>query len=189
MNKSLALGAASGAILAGITLIGFLTKQSAHSSSILGQVSQANRIYSALDFYAQNNDGQLPPGDSSNDVFRELIKAGIIESESAFADYLDGSRWLLIRRQDFTNLEKPLLFLVESPDMSTGSPLWHPERHGACEPGRTWPNNRIIVCSTDGSVTTWKTADGDQPTSRLESEDGKTIVDFAKLDYPLLPVE
>ena len=181
------------------------------SGGISKAINQARQVFFGLALYANDHEGRLPPGTTSNAAFRELFKTEIIENENIFSGnsshyQTDGNfgehpdfatalepgenHWMLIRNPDaFKPDSKTFPLIVESADMSSGTPLWHPKLAGTTEIGRTWSRGKVIVVLNNGAATTWKTADGSKSTSRLESEDGKTIVDFAKLDYPLLPVE
>ena len=170
-------------------------------------INNARKIYFCLDLYAQGRDRSFPDGVSANEALRKLVIDQLVEREDIFGspgskfipdgeigtapDYAKTlepgeNHWMYVfhREGKSTDANQPLL--VEAPDMSTGTPLWHPERVGIPQPGRTWTHGRVIVCMADGSASTWKT-EGDEPTSKLTSLHQE--VDFADPDLQIRPVE
>ena len=174
---------------------------------IVRAISNVRQIFFGLELYKKDNAGELPPGDSANEVFRQLVVSQLVDKESIFGASpsfavpdgdigtnpefkrmleRDENHWMIIRwdRWDREGFVRP--FLVECADTSSGKPMWHPERAGKLLRGRTWSGGRVVVAMTDGTVTTWKTV-GNQPTSQLEN--GESVIDFSDSEIPLLDVE
>ena len=146
-------------------------------------------------------------GSTANEALRKLVTRVLIEKEDIFgapeSNFVpDGdlgepptfteavqpgeNHWMYIYYPEGSSAGGGQPILVEAPDMSTGVPLWHPERAGTTEPGRTWSGGRVIVCTADGVVSTWK-LEGDEPTSKFAL--GKRVFDFASPELQLRHVE
>ena len=205
MRRRYKIAIALGLVLGGIYLS--FSPRVIQSSPILKGINNVRQIYFGLMLYADDHGGELPDGQTANDALRLLVSSGIIEKEDVFGcpgssfnpdgnlgespDFAQAiepgeNHWMYIYYPEGSAVSGGQPILVEAPDMSTGVPLWHPERAGTTEPGRTWSGGRVIVCTADGAVTTWKLA-GDEPSSKFPY--GKRVFDFADPELQLRHVE
>jgi hypothetical protein len=132
----------------------------------------ARQIIITLKNYAADHGGRYPEGKTSNDVFRELFKAGLLEDERPFTvayspyegdnnigekpDFEEAlkpgeNHWAMTRGlTDKSVGESPLIF--ENPVEPTWPPRWNADAAGQKQPGRAWKNGWILVGRNDGSV-------------------------------------
>ena len=174
---------------------------------VVGGSNNVRQIFFGLGLYANENDGEYPDGKTANDAIRQLFVGEWLEKEdfmgcpkSSFIsdgnignapDFSEAAgpgenHWMYIYHPEGSSVKGVQPLLIEAPDMSTGVPLWHPERAWKTKPGRTWWGGRVIVCMTDGGVATWKTV-GNKPTSKLKL--GDRVIDFADPELQLRHVE
>jgi hypothetical protein len=134
--------------------------------------SNARQIIITLKNYAGDHNGRYPEGKTSNEVFRELFKAGLLEDERAFTAWLSPyepdnnigeapnyeealkpgeNHWAMTRGLNDSSLgEAPLIF--ENPAVASWPPSWNANAVEKKEPGRTWKGGKIIIGRNDGSI-------------------------------------
>ncbi len=141
-------------------------------------INNCKQIITTLKLYSGDNGGEypdfaLPNAHTSNEVFRELFKAGDADSEAIFGcpnssdgnpdgnigkvpDYAEAlkpneNHWAMTKGltdSDPGNI--PLVY--ESPADATWPPKWNPSLAGTTKPGRTWSGGKVIIGFNDGSV-------------------------------------
>ncbi len=167
------------------------------------QVQASNncrQIIISLKSYAGDHGGKYPDGATANDVFRQLIKEGLLEDERIFSapaspylgdnnvgtapDYAEAlepgeNHWAMTRGlKDDSPGDCPLVF--ENPAQATWPPRWDGEHAGQAYPGRAWKGDKIIVGNNDGSVTVGKLIRDGNPLLTLQPiMDGKNLFELA----------
>ncbi len=164
------------AILAGIAVPAF--NQVSEKSRMMQASTSARMMIIALKNYAGDHDGKYPDADktdqpqTSNDAFRLLVKAGLIEDETVVnipnsPFHADGNIGKAPDfKQAFAALENPWCMTKGLTDSSSGDapllfeaapeagwpPLWNADAAGQPVIGRTWKGGKIIIGRNDGSV-------------------------------------
>ena len=173
------------------------------------QMQAANncrQILISLKSYAGDNGGNYPdfskddPPQTSNDVLRQLIKAGLLEDARVFSapnspyvgdnnigkapGYAEALRarenhWAMTKGLiDDSNGSFPLLF--ENPAVASWPPRWDSRLVQVPKPGRVWKGGKIVVGRNDCSVNLERLAKGGSPLVTLEPiKDGKNLFDLA----------
>lgn len=170
------LGITGTAMIAGLAIPAF--NQVQERAKIMQAASSARQIVISLKSYAGDNSGQYPDADknaspqTSNDAFRLLFVAGLLEDEHAFIiqnspfepDNLIGSppefkqaleagenHWAMTKGlSDSADGNAPLIF--ENPVEASWPPMWDCNQAGKKVPGRAWRSGKIIIARNDGSV-------------------------------------
>jgi len=154
-------------------------------------ISNCRQIITALRIYSSDHDGKYPDAflknpRSSNEVFRELFKEGILDDESehifgcpvspfipdgkvgAAPDLKQAieageNHWAMTAGlSDIASGSVPLVY--ENPVVAAWSPMWNPDAKGTETRGRAWSSG-IIIGMNDSSV-------GIQP---LDSKSGTAV--------------
>jgi hypothetical protein len=134
--------------------------------------SNCRQILMTLMAYAGDHDGHYPEGETANDAFRELFKAGLWDDERAFTVSLSPyepdnnigeapafeqalkpgeNHWAMTRGlTDEASGNAPLIF--ENPTQASWPPVWNADLAGKKEPGRAWKSGKIVIGRNDGSV-------------------------------------
>lgn len=141
-------------------------------------INNCKQVVTTLKLYSSDNDGKypdakLPEARTSNDVFRLLFKAGVVDSETIFGcpgssdgnpdgnigkapDFSEAlkageNHWAMTKGIDDHNAGNiPLVY--ESPVDATWPPKWNPDAVGTTKKGRTWSSGKVIIGFNDGSV-------------------------------------
>ncbi len=165
------------AFLAGLLLPAYnVAAQKAH---LIQSSSNARQIVLVLRNYAGDHNGSFPDSSrdtrpaTSNDAFRELFKAGLLEDEKIFSaahsPYSGDNRigevpyfasaleprenhWAMTRGlTDSASGRAPLVFENPVPG-AAGPPRWNADKAGQPVPGRAWKGGKIIIARADGSA-------------------------------------
>jgi hypothetical protein len=175
-----------------------------------GQISKGiangRHIITALRNYASDHDGWYPDAfltnpQSSNEVFRVLLKENIVDSEMTFGSYVspyypDGD---IGTAPDFTKAleagenhwamtaglgesapgDIPVIY--ENPAVASWPPKWNSRAAGKSVPGRTWSwGEGPIVGRNDSSVCVEPLESGESTAAGLaKREDGKDLFERA----------
>jgi hypothetical protein len=169
-------------------------------------ISNCRQIVSALRLYAMDHDGKYPDAflnnpQSSNEVFRTLLKENIAEDEMIFGSFVspyrpDGN---IGTQPDYANAleagenhwtmtaglsesapgEVPLVY--ENPATASWPPKWNPSARGTSKPGRIWTwAGGIVVGRNDSSATVEKLESRWGKSAGLKkNSDGKDIFEAA----------
>ena len=152
----------------------------------------AQQITMALQLYAADNEGIYPDErlqklNSSNAVFDELLKDGIVGSEHLFggarsvfqpdgdpatslAALPDQVHWAIVTgRNQASSGGSPIIFENPVDQVGIGSPIWGPP--GTEERGRSWKGRRIIIGTNDGGVHFYKLQRGNFQVDHAENAD------------------
>ena len=188
------------AILAGLALPAFTTVQQNARMTQAG--NNARQIIISLKGWSGDNQGLYPdfykkdPPQTSNDAFRLMVRAGIIEDERIFTcpaspftndnsigeapDYqqaLDAgeNHWCMTKGlSDSASGNAPLVF--ENAVSTSWPPTWNCDIAGQPKEGRAWKGGKIIVGLNDGSVTPQKLESSKGDNIGLEkNESGKDL--------------
>ncbi|MBX7209164.1 MAG: type II secretion system GspH family protein [Verrucomicrobiaceae bacterium] len=165
------------AILASAAVPTFnIVQDKANQTSTAGN---ARQICAALKLYAGDNNGAYPDSadkkeqpTTSNDAFRLLFKAGIMEDERIFSaktskyipdnnigeqpEYTEAleaseNHWAMTKNvTDSSPALMPLVF--ENPVSQGWPPMWNCDAIGKRDRGRAWRGGKIIVGFNDSSV-------------------------------------
>jgi hypothetical protein len=200
-------------IIAVVVVIGFallaplLFVRTAEKSRQMQACNNCRQIIICLKEYASEHEESYPGGATANDVFRELIKAGMLEDEQIFTcpespyvvdnnigeapDFTQAvqageNHWAMTKGLSYNNntTNGNCPFVFENPAECTWPPLWLGGQHTAV-PGRTWGNkkfpnaNGITVGHDDGSVSVEKLMDGKGKVTLEPNSDGKNLFDLA----------
>ena len=166
----------------------------------LQAVNNCRQIIGGLRAYAIDHAGKYPEGETANDVFRELFKAGLFQDERAFSasasPYVGDN--VLGKGPDFSETldlwenhwamtggltlksdgNTPLIF--ENPVEATWPPKWSSMAVGQSKEGRIWGDWTIIVGRNDGSVSAEALNKESVPTTTLRPiKDGKNLFELA----------
>ncbi len=169
------LGIFGTAMMAGLAVPAF--NQVKEKSKIMQASTNARQIIICLKSYASDNSGAYPDADTSqpqtsNDAFRFLFVAGLLEDERPFTvlnspyvpDNIIGSppdfrqaleagenHWAMTKGlSDSSDGNAPLVF--ENPVEASWPPMWDCNMAGQTKAGRAWKSGKIIVGRNDGSV-------------------------------------
>ncbi len=134
--------------------------------------SNCRQILISMKSYAGDHDGRYPDGNTANETFRELFKAGLLEDERAFtaasspfepdnnigedpnfdeALVAGENHWAMTRGvKDSDSGNTPLVF--ENPVRAEWPPRWNMNAAGQKKEGRAWKSGRIVIGRNDGSV-------------------------------------
>ena len=134
--------------------------------------SNCRQILISLKSYAGDHDGRYPDGNTANEAFRELFKAGLLEDERAFTgasspfepdnnigdppNYEEAlvpgeNHWAMTRGlKESDSGNTPLVF--ENPVRAEWPPRWNMDAAGQRKEGRAWKTGKIIIGRNDGSV-------------------------------------
>jgi hypothetical protein len=134
--------------------------------------SNCRQILISLKSYAGDHDGRYPDGNTANEAFRELFKAGLLEDERAFTvssslfepdnnigdppNYEEAlvpgeNHWAMTRGlKESDSGNTPLVF--ENPVRAEWPPRWNMDVAGQRKEGRAWKTGKIIIGRNDGSV-------------------------------------
>ena len=154
--------------------------------------SDARQIVITMQNYAEDHNRQYPSGRTSNEVFRELIKAGLLEDERCFTtegspyrgdnkigefpDYaaalLPGENHWCLTAGLMTNSNGDVPLIFENPVTVTWPPTWNADAYAMRIPGRAWREGRVVIGRNDGSV----------QAEQLESTTGKAVTLKRKAD-------
>ncbi len=167
------------ATLAGLSVPVFARVQ--ENGNITKGSNNARQIYLACSLYSNDNDGRFPRGDSANAAFRKLVKDKLIEKEDVFgcpgSPYLPDNdlgeapnyaeavesgenHWMMVNGLTSSSGGAIPLIFENALDTNT-NPQWDGAAAGQTLRGRTWSNGRVIICTGDGSVATYKTDNPD----------------------------
>ncbi len=162
----------------GVSLIVPTFAKTCAKGNVTKAINNCKQIITTLKLYAADNNGNypdfaLPNARTSNEVFRELFKSGVADSEAIFgcpnsSDGIpDGN---IGRAPDFAEALKPhenhwamtkgvtdsdsgnIPLVYESPADATWPPKWNPDLAGTSAPGRTWIGGKVVIGFEDGSV-------------------------------------
>lgn len=144
----------------------------AAKSRMMWASSNGRMILISLKSYAGDHDGTYPEGATSNDAFREIFKAGMLDDERPFTtasspyvpdnnigiapDFKEAlkpgeNHWAMTKGlSDESSGNAPLVF--ENPAVASWPPYWDASVNGASKPGRAWRTGKIIIGRNDGSV-------------------------------------
>lgn len=165
------------AVMAGLLLPAF--GQVSKRAEMMQASSNARQIMISLKSYAGDRNGFYPDADkhedpqTSNDAFRLLFKAGLMEDERAFTaanspfvpdnnigmapDFKEAlkakeNHWAMTKGlTDSSSGNVPLIF--ENPNRGGAwPPMWNCEVTGKPVEGRAWRGGKIIIGRNDGSV-------------------------------------
>ena len=160
--------------------------------------NNCRQIIISLKSYASDHGGKYPEGATSNDVFRELIKAGLLEDERVFSspenpyagdnnlgappDYAQAvlageNHWAMTKDlTDSSPDDTPLVF--ENPTVKSWPPLWNTLLVEVPKPGRVWKGGKVVVGRADGSVNLERLKAGERLTSLAPVKDGKNLFEL-----------
>lgn len=181
--------------------------------NITKTVSNARQICTALKIYAAEHDGRypdymMPEANTSNDVFRELFRAGAIDNEMIFgapssASHPDGklgdaplfpnalepgeNHWAFtagLSQEDAGAI--PLIW--ETPMDSSWPPKWNRSKADRSEKGRSWPRSEnparpggVVLGFSDGRALLYPLEESTRtPASLKELEGPPHPADFDK---------
>jgi type II secretory pathway pseudopilin PulG len=172
-----------GTMITGIAILAGLAVPSFNAVKEKGRMMQAatnaRMIVIAMKTYAGDHAGQYPDAEksdipqTSNDAFRFLFKAGLIEDERLFtapnspyqgdnnigtppnfAKALERGEnaWCLVKGvSDSASGNAPLIF--EAPtEPASWPPMWNADAAGQKVPGRAWKSGKVVIGRNDGSV-------------------------------------
>lgn len=170
------LGITGTAMMAGLAVPAF--NQVQERAKIMQATTNARQIVIAIKGYAGDQSGNYPDADrsaspqTSNDAFRLLFVAGLMEDERPFTaensayepDNIIGSppdfrqaleagenHWAMTKGlSDSSDGNAPLIF--ENPVEASWPPMWDCNQSGKKVPGRAWRSGKIIIARNDGSV-------------------------------------
>lgn len=152
-------------------------RASQEKARLMQACSNARQIIICLNNYAADHGGRYPDGEqglkTSNDAFRVLFKAGLVEDERAFTAHMspfvpdnqcdDGpsystaldageNHWSMVTGLNANiHSEQPLIF-ENSVNLDTWPPKWNCDEAGQKVPGRAWKSSVIVIGRVDGSV-------------------------------------
>ncbi len=134
--------------------------------------NNARQIIRLLQNFTADHDGKYPGGTTSNEAFRELFKAGLVEDEKIFttasSPYCGDNRigdapnfdealnagenhWAMTAGlTPASHRDAPLVF--ENPVDMDGPFSWNMDKAGQKAEGRAWKSGRIVIGRNDGSV-------------------------------------
>ena len=167
-------------------------------------ISNCRQIITAMRIYASDCAGSYPDYDvsearSSNEVFRQFFKAGILNNEMIFGcphspfnpdgnigtspNYEEAvkpgeNHWALTKDQtDSSSGSMPIVY--ENPAQATWPQKWQNPKYskpGTPEAGRAWSNSTVVIGTNDSSVTLLKLEDSDEPLVGLKPlPDGEQV--------------
>jgi hypothetical protein len=169
-------------------------------------ISNCRQITNALRIYSSDHDGKYPDAflsnpQSSNEVFRSLLKEGVIEDEMIFGSFVSPYRpdGKIGTQPDYTEAleagenhwamtaglgetapgEIPLVY--ENPVTASWPLKWNPSARGTSSPGRIWTwTGGIIVGRNDTSAGIEKLESRWGRSAGLEkNSDGKDLFEAA----------
>lgn len=139
---------------------------------MMSATNNARQIVVLLRNYASDHGGKYPPGKTSNEVFRALVKFAFLTDERIFTtDFspftgdndvgdepefanalLHGeNHWAMVGSLDIKSGESaPLVF--ENPTEASWPPTWNMDVAGTPVRGRAWKSGRIVIARNDNSV-------------------------------------
>jgi hypothetical protein len=159
-------------VLIGIVLCIPLYNVKSPRGHLMPATNNARQIVLLLRNYASDHGGRYPPGKTSNEVFRALIKSALLPNERLFtADYspfkgdndvgdepdfanalLHGeNHWAMVGGLDDKSSDSaPLVF--ENPAEASWPPKWNMDAAATPVRGRAWKSSKIVICRNDISV-------------------------------------
>jgi len=168
------------AILAGLAVPAFNGVQ--EKARQMQAVNNCRQIIISLKSYAGDSGGNYPdfnksdPPQTSNDAFRLLIKAGLLEDERVFSapaspyvgdnnlgeapEYSEAlgpseCHWCLTKGlTDSSSGNAPVVF--ENAVSNSWPPAWNCDVAGQAKEGRAWKGGKIVIGRNDSSVQTEK---------------------------------
>lgn len=169
-------------------------------SNQMKATSNCRQIMMAMKAYAADHNGKYPTGETANEVFRELIRAGILEDERIFGCPLSGyipdndvglapdfykavgpgeNHWMVV---DGLGDDSPWLMPVvfENALEATWPPVWDgTSSEGLRKRGQTGKGGRIVIGLNDNSVCVEKLGGADLRRQTVQpGPDGKSIFDL-----------
>jgi prepilin-type N-terminal cleavage/methylation domain-containing protein len=165
--------------------------------------NNARGIITLIKSYAGDNQGNYPdfnrknPPTSSNDAFRALVKAGMVEDERIFtapaSPYVNDNdvgeapdfqtaleagenHWCMTKGlSDSASGNAPLVF--ENPVAMSWPPAWNADAAGQPKEGRAWKGGKIVIGLNDGSVgpQPLESSKGDNVTLKTNESSGKDL--------------
>ena len=144
-----------------------------HKADQMKATSNCRQIIMAMKAYAADHNGKYPKGKTANEVFRELVRADILQDERIFGSPLSRfvpdkdvglapdfakavgpgeNHWLMLGGlRDDSLAIAPVVF--ENSLEASWPPIWDGSPYeGIRKRGQTWKGGRIVVGTNDGSV-------------------------------------
>lgn len=172
----------------------------AKKAPMMQSANNARQVLISLKSYAGDNNGKYPEGPTSNDAFRELFIAGLIDDERAFTAYnspyepdndigvaphfdeavcRNENHWAMTKGlTDSSPGDVPLVF--ENPIDPTWPPYWNARISNQRQPGRAWKGGKIIIGRNDGSINGEQLTDKNGERVTLAPvKNGKNLFDLA----------
>jgi len=142
-------------------------------SNQMKATSNCRQIIMAMKAYAADHNGKYPTGRTANEVFRELVRADILQDERIFGSPLSRfvpdkdvglapdfakavgpgeNHWMMLGGlRDDSLAIAPVVF--ENSLEASWPPIWDGSPYeGIRKRGQTWKGGRIVVGTNDGSV-------------------------------------
>lgn len=162
--------------------------------------SNCRQIIMAMKAYAADHGGKYPTGRTANELFRELIRADILEDERIFGGPLsrfspDGevgkppdftkavgpgeNHWMVVDGlKDDSPALTPVVF--ENALEATLPPVWDGSPYEKVRKrGQTWKSGKIVIGQNDNSVSVVKVVGEDIRRQTIQpGSDGKSIFDW-----------
>ena len=159
-------------VLVSVAMTPFQCTADTSRARMMQASSNCREILISLKAYTGDHDGRHPDGNTSNEAFRELFKAGLLEDERAFTgasspfepdnnigdppNYEEAlvpgeNHWAMTRGlKESDSGNTPLVF--ENPVRAEWPPRWNMDVAGQRKEGRAWKTGKIIIGRNDGSV-------------------------------------
>ena len=202
-RKKWGLGVWVFVILLGLALL-FLVRARfcviTHKADQMKATSNCRQIIMAMKAYAADHNGKYPRGKTANEVFRELVRADILQDERIFGCPLSGyvpdndvglapdfnkavgpgeNHWMVVDGLgDDALASMPVVF--ENALEATWPPVWDgTSSEGLRKRGQTGKGGRIVIGLNDNSVCVEKLGGADLRRQTFQpGPDGKTIFDL-----------
>ncbi len=169
-------------------------------SNQMKATSNCRQIIMAMKAYAADHNGKYPKGKTANEVFRELVRADILQDERILGCPLSGyvpdndvglapdfnkavgpgeNHWMVVDGQGDDSLAyTPVVF--ENALEATWPPVWDGSPYvGIRKRGQSWERGRIVIGLNDNSVVVEKLYGADLRRQTVQpGPDGKSIFDL-----------
>ena len=178
-------------------------------------ISNCRQVITVLRIYSSDHNGNypdsvLPAAHSSNEIFRQLFRDDVIDTELIFGspksvfnpdrnigtkpDFLEAvkpgeNHWAFTKGlTDSSPGDIPLVY--ENPSVATWPPKWDPDLVGTGQSGRTWAGGKVVIGFNDSSVDTQSTVSPKGTAIELKTKpDGTPVFPPSDGRFSILNVE